>query len=125
SQAEMAQKHREAEDLRKRFTSCAQGLPLARALRDVAVREPITKSSGDLPQPLSQLLDKMPLGHLTTPDVTAQGLQMFALCGKKQTTEDSPLKTKLRDEIFKRRYEQASRSFLEELRRSAWIEYKK
>ena len=124
SQSVMAEKHREAENLRSRFTTCSQGLALARALRDVAVREPVTRSSGDLPKPLRDLLDKMPLGHLTTPDVTAQGLQMFALCGKKPTTQDSPMKAKLRDEIFAKRYEAASRNFLEELRRSAWIEYK-
>ncbi len=124
SQAVLAAKRREVESLRSRFTSCAQGLPLARALRDVAVREPITRSSGDLPKPLRELLDKMPLGHLTTPDVTAQGLQMFALCEKKQTTQDSPLKTKLRDEIYARRFKAVSQNFLDELRRSAWIEYK-
>lgn len=124
NQGVVTQKRRTAEDLRGRFTSCAQGLPLARAIRDVAVREPITRSSADLPVPLRELLDKMPLGHLTTPDVTSQGLQMFALCDKKQTTHESPLKVKLRKEIFDKRYAAVSRSFLEELRRSAWIEYK-
>ncbi len=125
SQALMAQKRREAENLRSRFASCAQGLPLARTIRDVAVREPITRSSASLAKPFRELLDKMPLGHLTSPDVTAQGLQMFALCEKKQMTQDSPLKTKLRKEIFEKRYAAVSRSFLEELRRAAWIEYKK
>ncbi len=124
SQAVLAEKHREAENLRSRFTSCSQGLALARALRDVAVREPVTRSSGDLPKALRDLLDKMQLGHLTTADVTAQGLQMFALCDKKQTAQDSPMKAKLREELFAKRYAAASRSFLEELRRSAWIEYK-
>jgi peptidyl-prolyl cis-trans isomerase SurA len=124
SQAEVAQKRREAENLRSRFTSCAQGLPLARTIGDVAVREPITRSSADLPKPLRELLDKMPIGHLTTPDVTTQGLQMFALCEKKQTTQDSPLKATLRKKIFDERYAAVSRSFMEELRRSAWIEYK-
>ncbi len=50
---------------------------------------------------------------------------MFALCDKKQTTQESPLKEKVRSEIFAKRYAAASRSFLEELRRSAWIEYKR
>ncbi len=125
SQGVVAQKRRTAEDLRSRFTSCTQGLPLARAIRDVAVREPITRSSADLPAPLRELLDKMPLGHLTTPDVTSQGLQMFALCEKKRTTHELPLKAKLRKELFDKRYAAVSRSFLEELRRSAWIEYKR
>jgi peptidyl-prolyl cis-trans isomerase SurA len=125
SQRVMAQKSREAKDLRDRFKSCAQGLRLARTIRDVAVREPITRSSATLAKPFRELLDKMPLGHLTPPDVTAQGLQMFALCEKKQTTQESPLKAKLRKEIFDKRYKAVSRSFLEELRRAAWIEYKR
>jgi peptidyl-prolyl cis-trans isomerase SurA len=124
SRAVVTQKRRQAEDLRNRFTSCAQGLPLARGLGDVAVREPITRYSANLPKPFRDLLDKMPIGHLTEPDVTSQGLQMFALCGKKQTTQDSPEKAKVRKEIFQKRFEAASRNFLEEIRRQAWIEYK-
>ncbi|MEJ2626567.1 MAG: peptidylprolyl isomerase [Pseudolabrys sp.] len=124
SRAVVAQKRRQAEDLRSRFTNCAQGLQLARGMGDVAVREPITRYSAQLPKPFRDLLDKMPVGHLTSPDVTAQGLQMFALCQKKQTTQDSPEKAKVRNEIFQKRFKAAASSFLEEIRRQAWIEYK-
>jgi peptidyl-prolyl cis-trans isomerase SurA len=124
SQAVIASKQREAENLRKQFTSCSQGLALARALRDVAVNEPIAKSSATLPESLRDLLNNMPIGQLTTPEVTAQGLQMFALCDKKQTTTESPLKRKVRDELFAKRFQAESEKFLEEIRRSAMIEYK-
>src|SRR5689334_12313213 len=117
-------RRREAENLRGRFTSCKEGLLLARSLRDVAVREPINRSSGDLPQATRDILSNLEIGHLTTPDVTAQGLQMFALCGKKQTSGESPLKHQLRDEIYSKRFEAESKRFLEELRKSAMIEYK-
>jgi peptidyl-prolyl cis-trans isomerase SurA len=73
-------KRREAENLRGRFTNCNEGLPLARALRDVAVREPINRNSADLPPQLRELLGNMEVGRLTAPEVTDQGLQMFALC---------------------------------------------
>jgi peptidyl-prolyl cis-trans isomerase SurA len=124
SAAVMAAKRREAENLRSRFDDCKQGLALARALHDTAVREPVTRSSADLPKPLQELLGKMPMGHLTTPDVTAQGLQMFALCGKKQTSTDSPLKRETREKLYKQRFEAESGKFLDELRKSAMIEYK-
>jgi peptidyl-prolyl cis-trans isomerase SurA len=124
SQSVLATKRREAENLRSRFTSCSQGLALARAVRDVAVNEPIAKSSAALPEPLRDLLDKMQIGHLTTPEVTAQGLQMFALCDKKQTTTESPLKRKVRNELFAKRFEAESKKYLEEIRKSAMIEYK-
>lgn len=124
SQAVIAAKQREAVNLRSRFTSCSQGLAMARAIRDVAVNEPITKSSAALPDSLRDLLNKMPIGQLTPPELTGQGLQMFALCDKKQTTTDSPLKRQIRDELFAKRFEAESQKFLEELRKSAMIEYK-
>jgi peptidyl-prolyl cis-trans isomerase SurA len=124
SQAVIAAKQREAENLRSRFTSCDHGLALARALRDVAVNEPIAKSSASLPESLRNLLDKMPIGHLTTPEATGQGLQMFALCDKKQTTAESPLKRKVREELLIKRFQAESQKFLNEIRNSAMIEYK-
>jgi peptidyl-prolyl cis-trans isomerase SurA len=117
-------KRREAEALRERFTACKSGLALARAQRDVAVREPITRSSADLPEALRDLLAKLEIGRLSTPDVTAQGLQMFALCGKRESAQDSPLKRELRDQLFSKRLQAESTKFLEELRKSAMIEYK-
>ena len=57
----------------------------ARALRDVAVREPVIRSSADLPAQLREMLDNIPIGRLTPPEVTTQGVEVFALCGKKQT----------------------------------------
>ncbi len=117
-------KRQMAENLRNRFESCKMGLPLARSLRDVAVREPITKSSADLPEPFRDLLAKLEVGRLSSPDVTSQGLQMYALCEKKENTADSPAKREIREKIFSTRYEAESKKFLEEIRRSAMIEYK-
>jgi peptidyl-prolyl cis-trans isomerase SurA len=122
--AAMEAKRHEAENLRERFVSCKSGLALARAQRDVAVREPITKSSGDLPEALRDLLAKLEVGRLSTPDVTAQGLQMFALCSKKQSAEESPVKNELRQQIYASRFEAESKRYLDEVRKSAMIEYK-
>jgi peptidyl-prolyl cis-trans isomerase SurA len=117
-------KRHEAENLRSRFTTCKEGLALARALRDVAVREPISRASGDLPKATRDVLASLPVGHLTTPDVTTLGLQMFALCDKKQTNQESPLKTQLRNEIYAKRFEAQAKRYLEEIRKQAMIEYK-
>ena len=117
-------KRQMAENLRGRFQSCKAGLALARSLRDVAVREPVTKSSADLPEPFRDLLAKLEVGRLSSPDVTPQGLQMFALCDKKETTAESPAKRELREKIFTSRFEAESKKYLEEIRRSAMIEYK-
>lgn len=118
------EKRREAENLRGRFVSCKSGLALARALRDVAVREPITKSSADLAPQLRDLLAKLEVGRLSTPDITPQGLQMFALCDKKESAAESPAKRELREQIYNKRFEAEAKKFLEEIRKQAMIEYK-
>ncbi len=120
----IAQKGREAENLRNRFQSCQEGLALARGLRDVAVREPISRSSADLTPQLRELLGSMEVGKVTVPELTAQGLQMFALCDKKASNADTPEKKQVRDEIFSKRFESESAKYLEEIRRGAMIEYK-
>jgi peptidyl-prolyl cis-trans isomerase SurA len=124
SAAVIAAKHREAESLQARFINCKDGLAYARALRDVAVREPVTRSSGDLAPQLRDLLGKVEIGRLTSPDTTAQGLQMFAVCNKQPTKTASPIETELRNQIFTRRFDAQAKRYLEELRKSAMIEYK-
>ena len=124
SEANLAAKRSEAENLRSRFVSCNEGLAMARALRDVAVREPITRSSADLTPQLRDLLGNMQIGRLTTPEVTAQGLQMFAVCAKKESTSESPAKRAAREQIFNKRFEAESKKYLEEIRKQAMIEYK-
>jgi peptidyl-prolyl cis-trans isomerase SurA len=124
NESTMALKRSEAENLRSRFVSCNEGLAMARGLRDVAVREPISRSSVDLSPQLRELLGNMQVGHLTTPEVTAQGLQMFAVCNKKESKTETPLKRELREQIFTKRFESESKKFLDEIRKSAMIEYK-
>jgi len=117
-------KRRDADNLRARFLNCKEGLEMARGLRDVAVREAVTRSSADLDPQLRDLLDSVPVGHLTTPEPTAQGLQMFAVCNKKASKTESPVQHEVRDQIFKRRFEREAKRYLDELRKTALIEYK-
>ena len=52
-------RRREAEALRGRFSNCDEGIPFARALKDVAVREQVNRSSAGLPPELRKVLDGM------------------------------------------------------------------
>jgi len=115
---------RDADALRVRFQSCADGIPFARALREVAVRDPVSKSSADLQQDLRDILDKTEVGHLTPPEQTAEGVQMFAVCSKKETKSDTPGLREVRDEMFQQKFGAKAKRYLEELRREAMIEYK-
>ena len=117
-------RRKDAEALRARFTNCDSGLAFARSLRDVAIREPITKNSSDLAPALRQILDKTELGHLTAPETTQQGIELFALCEKKETKDETPEKREVRDKMFSEQFQAKAKNYLRELRRQAMIERK-
>jgi peptidyl-prolyl cis-trans isomerase SurA len=93
-------------------------------LHDVAIREPITKNSSDLAPALRQILDKTEVGHLTAPETTAQGIELFALCEKKATKDETPEKREVRDKMFSEQFQAKAKNYLRELRRQAMIERK-
>jgi peptidyl-prolyl cis-trans isomerase SurA len=114
---------REAENLRARFQNCDEGLRLAMALPDVVLREALTRQSADLPQAQRDVLNNTQIGHLTPPDVTSQGVEMFAVCSKKEAAgTDTPGKREIRETMFQERFQQLSKKFLKELRSQAMIE---
>lgn len=116
---------REAEALRGRFQSCEEGLNFARALRDVAIRDQVMRSSADIPPELRKVLEGIEVGRLTAPEVTKFGIEMFAICAKKESAADNtPGRRQARESVMAQRYEQRSKQYLRELRRGAMLEYK-
>jgi peptidyl-prolyl cis-trans isomerase SurA len=115
---------REAEALRGRFQNCGEGVTFARALPDVAVRDQVSKFSADLAAQLRQILDSTAVGHLTPPEQTAEGIQLFAICAKKETKSDTPEMKEIRDQMFQQKFGAQAKRYLETLRRQAMIEYK-
>jgi peptidyl-prolyl cis-trans isomerase SurA len=117
-------RRREAEGLRTRFENCDSGLRIARALRDVAVREPLMRNSADLSAKLREVLDNTALGHLTPPDVTPQGIEVFAVCDKKATKGENAASHDVRQKLFGQKFEAEGKQYLQKLRHTAMIEYK-
>jgi peptidyl-prolyl cis-trans isomerase SurA len=117
-------RRKEAEALRNRVQTCTEANAFFKSMQNAAIREPVTKTSADLPAALRDLLDKTPIGHLTEPEVTKQGVEMVALCGRKPTTIDTPKKKEIRDKMYAEKYEAKSKSYLRETRKAAMIEYR-
>jgi peptidyl-prolyl cis-trans isomerase SurA len=117
-------RRKEAEALRNRVQTCDEANVLFKSMQNAAIREAVTKTSADLPAALREVLDKTPIGHLTAPEVTKQGVEMVALCDKKPTTVDTPKKKEIRDKMFVDKYEAKSKAYLQEVRKAAMIEYR-
>lgn len=115
---------RDAEALRARFLNCNDGIAFARALPDVAVRDQVSKYSADLAEQLRGILDGTAVGRLTPPETTAEGVQMFAICDKKETKSETPEMRQIRDQMLQQKFGAQAKRYLENLRRQAMIEYK-
>jgi peptidyl-prolyl cis-trans isomerase SurA len=115
---------KEAEALRERVQTCQAANAYFKSMQNAAIRDVVTKTSADLPVPLRELLDKTPIGHLTAPEITKQGVEMVALCGRKPTTVDTPKKREIREKMYTEKYEKKSNDYLQEIRKAAMIEYR-
>jgi peptidyl-prolyl cis-trans isomerase SurA len=118
------QRKKEAETLRERVTSCADANNYFKSMPGAAIKDIVTKTSGDLPESLREILEKTPVGRLTPPEKTRQGIEMVALCARNKTTIDTPKKKEIRDKMFVEKYEAKSKWYLQEVRKAAMIEYR-
>jgi peptidyl-prolyl cis-trans isomerase SurA len=115
---------KDAETLRGQVQSCDQAERTFRAMRDGVIKDQVVKTSADLPAPLRELLDKTPVGQMTPPEVTRQGVEMVALCSRAPSTE-TPEKRAAREKLFSQKYEAQAAKYLKDARRSSMIEYRK
>jgi peptidyl-prolyl cis-trans isomerase SurA len=122
TQSAMEARVKEAEALRSRVQTCDEANSFFKSMQNAAIREPVTKTSADIPPNLREVLDKTPIGHLTGPEVTKQGVEMVALCARKPTTVDTPKKKEIRDKMYAEKYETKSKAYLHEVRKAAMIE---
>jgi peptidyl-prolyl cis-trans isomerase SurA len=116
---------KEAEALRTRIQTCAEANAFFKSMQNAAIRETVVKTSADMPAALREILDNTPIGHLTPPEITKQGVEMVVLCARDPTKMDTPKKREIRDKMYSAKYEAKSKSYLQDVRRAAMIEYPK
>lgn len=112
---------REAEQLRLRFTSCAAGLPLARGLPDVAVKEEFSRNGNTLGEQMRDLLEKTPVGHLTPPQRGPSGIELVAVCNKRDLRDDVAVGEDIRQEMLNKRLDGAGAKLYADLRKRAVV----
>ena len=122
SPSAMELRQKEAETLRARVQTCDEANAYFKSIANAAIRDPVIKTSADIPANLRKLLDDTPIGHLTPPEMTKQGIEMVVLCGRKPTTIDTPKRKEMREKMYTEKYIKTSNAYLEEIRKAAMIE---
>jgi peptidyl-prolyl cis-trans isomerase SurA len=121
--ASFESRQKEAETLRSRVQTCDEANSYFKTMPNAAIREAVVRTSADIPPVLRKVLDDTPIGHLTPPEVTKQGVEMVVLCERKATTIDTPKRKEIRDKMYAQKYEATSKAYLDEIRKAAMIEY--
>ena len=122
TQAALAARAKDAEALRTRFTSCDTGIPYAKSLPGVAVREKIVRSSTQLGDSIKEVLDKLPIGHLTGPSRSPNGIELIALCDRTTSRNDDELRKEISERLLSAHFDQEADAKYKDMRSSAVIE---
>lgn len=78
----------EANALRAKFNGCEEGAAYLRTLKDVAVREPVGRSSLHMSEEVAELLEKTAVGRLSPPFRGELGVEMLAVCHREEVVDD-------------------------------------
>ena len=120
--AELAASAKQAEALRSRFSSCDTGIPYAKSLPGVAVREKLVRNSSQLGEQIRGEFDKMPVGHLTPPSRSPNGLELIALCDRSTSADNDELRKTISERLLAEHMDVVTQAKYRELRASAVIE---
>ncbi len=121
SDAQANQRRAEANGARGRFPGCDGAVAFGAALRDVAVKEPVTRSSSGLGKELAETLNKTKLGGLTEPQRGEQGWEMIAVCERKEIADDDAMRTNALEQGGSKEAEAKSKQYLDQLKSRAVI----
>ncbi len=109
-----------AKALRNRFDGCNDGLQLARQLPDVAVKEPMSRTSESFSPALRKVLAETQRGMLTVPDRTTNGIEMIAVC-EKSDGDTNTLHDQVQKDIISEKLIGVSAQMYKDLRKTAVI----
>jgi peptidyl-prolyl cis-trans isomerase SurA len=121
----VGQRQRDAQAARASFQSCDEGVEALRKMRDVAIRAPVKRSSDQIPAPLAKVLNDTPIGRLTPPFQTTQGIELYAVCGKEERVDETSLRNQIENDVATKKRTAASEGYLKSLRDKAVVQYRR
>ena len=113
---------KEAEAMRSRVTSCEQVPEVARQFTEVVTKPAIRRVSSDLAPALQKLLESLPDGRMTPPEVTANGIEIVAICDRREVPADISSNRDLRNELLGQRLQAYEKRILDKMRQTSIIQ---
>lgn len=115
---------REAENLRKQFRSCEQGMEIVKTIPEIVVRDVGVRTSAELTGPFGDAIQETPEGQVTKPQRNRVSIDVYAVCKRRELQSTAAAEAKLKLELQEAANEMELRRFARQLRQTAIIEYK-
>lgn len=115
---------KETEQFRAKFNGCDSLLELAKSYKETVVKHLGKRTEEEIPGAFQADLTQTPVGKMTKPIPTPNGLEMLAVCNKHETASNFLNRSKVEDDLKQKEGEVVARQYIQELRRFAVIDYK-
>lgn len=110
-----------AEGVRARFGSCAE---LAKGVEGASVKTLQDQQPASLAQPARLLVMNAKMGQMTPPTISASGVELYAVCGKRSFRGDTKVREEASRKIMNTEMAFRAERLLRDLRQDAFIEYR-
>ncbi len=114
----------EAEQLRKRVTSCSNIEQVIGRLRRTSVKSVGRKTATQLVQPTRAILLATDDGRMTPPTITSSGIELYAVCARRSVVSNDKQRREVRTKLISQEYNILARRHLRDLRQDAFVEYR-
>ena len=113
----------EAENLKEKFHSCADLPKEAKLVPDATVKAMDKAKLASFPKDVQPLIEKASEGQMTPPVLVGNAVESYAVCKKGVVAKQQP-KAEQKPDPRQAEYERFSRSYLQELKQKASIDYR-
>ena len=125
SEATKADRLVKAEKLRQIVTSCASLKKTVGRFDGASLKKLGTKAADTFPHTMRTYLTHTKDGHLTPPTLTSSGVELYAVCDRKQRRVADKTKRKaVKERLRQQEFQVLARRHLQDLRQEASIEYR-
>ena len=122
-QKAVSQRMMEAENLKEKFTSCAQLPNEAKLVTDATVRSIEKAKLASFPKDVQPLILKASEGQMTPPVLVGSAIKSYAVC-RKAIAAKAKTSAEQKPDARQQEYERFSRRYLQELKQAASIDYR-
>ena len=119
----MARRLDDAEKIWRGFKGCNTTAALAKTqnakFEDLGTRKP-----SSIPEPTRSLLLNAKDGEMVPPNMSSQGVELYAVCSRKTVKADDKMRDQVAQDLQQKEFEALAKRHLRDLRQDAHIEYR-